>query len=286
MESLIVHPTKKRAGLPLATRELKAMDPSPNVVTKGRCWGSTCQEVRNVVSRVRFRANPVNKVIQILTSDEAKVKAELCGCSQSSRRVHRLVQHAVERSDGESGSARRDSLELRHRHSEKCDRHNREGDERWSFDDECYRCTRCDGTQTVTSSRLASNASVTRSVVPAKLPSSGFHVTSFQSNMECDGTSASICTSFCSSGTKMVPADGVSSIGDIHHPLCRRQNTSAARRSTSPQTVTSSLLTPSVSVCGSVIPPYVSVARRSFCQASGGRRWVGGEPNETAGPTR
>ena len=101
-------------------------------------------------------ANPVNQVIQILTNLEAKIKADT------------------------------ESSDLTH---------HREGDERWSFGDavengrQRHRCTRCDGAQTVTSSLLGSNASVT----PAKFPASGIHVTSFQSNMECDVSAARIC---------------------------------------------------------------------------------------------
>ena len=96
-----------------------------------QCWHS-CSVSRLCLSSFigsTADANPVNQVIQILTNLEAKIKAD----TQSSDLTH-----------------------------------HREGDERWSFGDavengrQRHRCTRCDGAQTVTSSLLASNASVTR----------------------------------------------------------------------------------------------------------------------------
>ena len=72
------------AGLPLATRWLKTVDPSPYVVTRWGCEGSMGWEVRNVVAALSLLFH---------------WQHSRCEYSQSSLRVRRLLQHAAERSD-------------------------------------------------------------------------------------------------------------------------------------------------------------------------------------------
>ena len=208
-------------------------------------------------------ANPLKKVFQILTNLESKIKAE--GVDAHKARDE-FTAWCNTQSSGLTASL------VRHRHSGKCDRrHHREGDERWSFDDavangrQRHRCTRGGGTQTVTSSLLASDASVTRKCCSSQA-SSGFHVTSRRLHPQ-------VFVRQC----RVVKRHE-------HGPRGFKRQTKELTAS-APSAMKINVGAPPHGV-SSLSVPNASVARkwcsikRFRCQASGGKRWVGGEPRK------